>query len=132
MNFFIGVLIFTLSVLFKPAHAVDANDGEKLFALKIMPLFSQKCLPCHGGKPNKIKSKFDMRSRESILLGGEIFGAEVLKPGRGEKSYLYLFYYLIKLESANNSKLYLLEQGPIQDQSMVIPLHKIHITFFSY
>lgn len=90
MNFFIGVLIFTLSVLFKPAHAVDANDGEKLFALKIMPLFSQKCLPCHGGKPNKIKSKFDMRSRKSILLGGEIFGAEVLKPGRGEKSYLYL------------------------------------------
>ena len=31
-----------------------------------------------------------MRSRESMLLGGEIFEDEVLIPGQGEKSYLYI------------------------------------------
>ena len=31
-----------------------------------------------------------MRTRESILRGGEIFEDEVLIPGQGEKSYLYI------------------------------------------
>ena len=47
-------------------------------------------MACHGDEPEKIKSEFDMRTRESILRGGEIFENEVLIPGHGEKSYLYI------------------------------------------
>ena len=47
-------------------------------------------MACHGDDPKKIKSEFDMRTRESILRGGEIFEDEVLIPGQGEKSYLYI------------------------------------------
>ena len=47
-------------------------------------------MACHGDEPEKIKSEFDMRTRESILRGGEIFEDEVLILGQGEKSYLYI------------------------------------------
>ncbi|MDP4937892.1 MAG: hypothetical protein NWR21_01135 [Verrucomicrobiales bacterium] len=68
----------------------EVSAGEKLFALKVKPLFAEKCLACHGDEPEKIKGDFDMRSREAILKGGETFGKEVLMPGKGESSFLYL------------------------------------------
>ncbi|MBA3845454.1 MAG: DUF1549 domain-containing protein, partial [Planctomycetes bacterium] len=37
-----------------------------------------------------IKGDFDMRTREAMLKGGEYFADEVLIPGTGEQSYLYL------------------------------------------
>jgi hypothetical protein len=72
------------------AISVEPNAGEKLFSLHIKPLFAEKCMACHGDDPKKIKSEFDMRTRESMLRGGEIFEDEVLIPGQGEKSYLYI------------------------------------------
>lgn len=68
----------------------EISRGEKLFALRVKPLFAEKCNACHGDEPDKIKGGFDMRTRDSILKGGEYFGDEVLIPGKGEKSYLYL------------------------------------------
>jgi len=68
----------------------EPTAGEKLFSLHIKPLFAEKCMACHGDDPKKIKSEFDMRTRESILRGGEIFEDEVLIPGQGAKSYLYI------------------------------------------
>ena len=78
-------LIFLVS-----AFSREPTEGEKLFSLHIKPLFAEKCMACHGDEPEKIKSEFDMRTRESILRGGEIFEDEVLIPGQGEKSYLYI------------------------------------------
>ena len=78
-------LIFLVS-----AFSKEPTEGEKLFSLHIKPLFAEKCMACHGDEPEKIKSEFDMRTRESILRGGEIFEDEVLIPGQGEKSYLYI------------------------------------------
>ena len=78
-------LIFLVS-----AFSKEPTDGEKLFSLHIKPLFAEKCMACHGDEPEKIKSEFDMRTRESILRGGEIFEDEVLILGQGEKSYLYI------------------------------------------
>ena len=72
------------------AFSKEPTEGEKLFSLHIKPLFTEKCMACHGDDPKKIKSEFDMRTRESILRGGEIFEDEVLIPGQGEKSYLYI------------------------------------------
>lgn len=66
------------------------SEGEKLFALTVKPLLNEKCLACHGGEPDDIQGGFDMRTRESMLLGGDSFSDEVLVPGKAEKSYLYL------------------------------------------
>ena len=82
-----------LIVLMSFGHCVFSDEptvGEKLFSLHIKPLFAEKCMACHGDEPEKIKSDFDMRSRDSMLHGGEIFEDEVLIPGQGEKSYLYI------------------------------------------
>ncbi len=78
----VGLVVFPLSG--------EVTNGEKLFALKVKPLFAQKCMACHGDDPKKIKGDLDMRSRESLLLGGETYEDEVLISGEGEKSFLYI------------------------------------------
>ncbi len=70
--------------------AGEISEGEKLFALKVKPLLAQKCNACHGDDPKKIKGDLDMRTRESMLRGGETYEDEVLIPGKGEKSFLYI------------------------------------------
>ncbi len=84
-----AALIAALALPF-PALAEEVSDGEKLFALKVKPLFAEKCNACHGDEPEKLKGDFDMRTRESMLKGGETFAHEVLVPGKGRKSYLYI------------------------------------------
>lgn len=80
--------IITLSV--GAAFAEEPSEGEKLFALHVKPLFAEKCNACHGDEPDKIKGEFDMRTREAILKGGEYFAEDVLLPGKGEDSFLYI------------------------------------------
>ncbi len=70
--------------------AAEPGEGEKLFALQVKPLFAEKCNACHGDEPDKIKGDFDMRSRESILKGGEYWADDVVHVGKGNESYLYL------------------------------------------
>ena len=70
--------------------AEEISEGEKLFALRVKPLFAEKCNACHGDEPDKIKGDFDMRTREAMLKGGEYFAEEVLLPGKGEESFLYI------------------------------------------
>lgn len=69
---------------------VDVSHGEKLFSLKVKPLFAEKCMACHGDDSKKIKGDLDMRTRGSLLLGGETYEQEVLIPGKGDKSFLYI------------------------------------------
>ena len=68
----------------------EPSSGEKLFALKVKSLFAEKCIACHGDDPDEIAGGFDMRSRESILKGGESFEGAVLIPGKGKQSFLYI------------------------------------------
>lgn len=83
-------LSFSL-LLLTPALALEeVSEGEKLFALHVKPLFAEKCNACHGDEPDNLKGGFDMRTREAMLRGGEYFGEEVLMPGKGEESFLYL------------------------------------------
>ena len=72
------------------ARGDEPTKGEKLFALQLKSLFAEKCLACHGADPDDISGGFDMRTREAMLKGGESFEANVLKPGKGATSYLYL------------------------------------------
>ena len=84
------LFIATALVAVLSAHAAEPTEGEKLFALKVKPLFAEKCHACHGEKPDKLKGEFDMRTRESMLKGGETFENKVLIPGKGEESFLYI------------------------------------------
>lgn len=84
------LIVLFLLVLPERAGAAEPTGGEKLFSLRVKPLFAEKCAICHGDEPEKMKGEFDMRTRESMLKGGETFGREVLLPGKGEESFLYL------------------------------------------
>ena len=68
----------------------DFTPGEKLFALKVAPLLAEKCLACHGEDPDQIEGGLDLRSRESMLRGGDSFESDVVKLGDGKHSMLYL------------------------------------------
>ncbi|MEM7015236.1 MAG: PSD1 and planctomycete cytochrome C domain-containing protein, partial [Verrucomicrobiota bacterium] len=70
-------------------QADEVSEGEKLFALKVKPVFAEKCNACHGDEPDKLKGDFDMRTRAAMLRGGDTFGEDVLMPEKGEASFLY-------------------------------------------
>jgi len=55
------------------------------FAKDIRPIFSNTCGTCHGDTAQL--SKFDLRTRESALLGGDR-GSDIV-PGNAEQSRLY-------------------------------------------
>ncbi|MEM9481729.1 MAG: DUF1549 domain-containing protein, partial [Verrucomicrobiota bacterium] len=74
----------------KPGKKLNITQGERLFALHVKPIFAAKCMACHGDEPDKIKGGLDMRTRESLLEGGDYFGEETLIPGKGGKSFLYI------------------------------------------
>jgi len=63
-------------------------SAERLFVEQVRPLLAEKCLACHGGKPDDIKSALDLRTRESALRGGES-GEAAIVPGKPEASPLY-------------------------------------------
>ena len=84
------ITLLLLSLLSQTFAVENASEAEKLFALKVKPVFAAKCLACHGDEPDKLKGAFDMRTRASMLKGGENFGTQVVMLGNGEASYLYL------------------------------------------
>ncbi|MEM1296697.1 MAG: hypothetical protein AAGH89_15130, partial [Verrucomicrobiota bacterium] len=63
-----ALLLFLSSQVF-----AEVTEGEKLFVLRVKPLFAEKCNACHGDEPDKIKGDFDMRTLESMLEGGDSF-----------------------------------------------------------
>ncbi|MFK7820902.1 MAG: PSD1 and planctomycete cytochrome C domain-containing protein [Planctomycetaceae bacterium] len=83
-------VIFLVTIAAPIVRADDPTKGEKLFALRLKSLFAEKCLACHGADPEDISGGLDMRTRDGILKGGESFEADVLHPGKGATSYLYL------------------------------------------
>ena len=68
------MFFFSSLALFSAEH----SEGERLFALKVKPLFAEKCMACHGSEPEKVKGGFNMLSRTSTLKGGESYGEDVL------------------------------------------------------
>src|SRR5205814_3670934 len=52
-------------------------------------LLKTKCFACHGDDAKKIKGNLDLRSRESMLKGGES-KSPTLTPNDPAKSLLYL------------------------------------------
>lgn len=82
-------LFFLLTTVFSGVClAEDSPEGDRLFTLYVQPLLSEKCNGCHGDDAEKVKGKFNMLTRESLLAGGETFGVDVLVPGDTKKSFL--------------------------------------------
>ena len=53
---------------FLAGHAADSTqEGERLFTLKVIQIFSSKCFSCHGGDPDKIKGELDLTTRRGLL-----------------------------------------------------------------
>lgn len=79
-------VLLTLSLFILEGRSEEA---EQIFVRRIQPLFREKCLGCHGEDPAKLKSDYDMRSRESAFRGGES-GEPAVVPGQPDKSPVYL------------------------------------------
>jgi mono/diheme cytochrome c family protein len=69
--------------------AVADDSAELLFVRRIVPLFHEKCLACHGNDEAKIKGGLDMRTLASTLKGGESEKPGFIA-GKPEESPLYL------------------------------------------
>lgn len=62
------ILLCVAAVL--PAQA-RCDDAEMLFVRRIVPLFHEKCLACHGNDEAEMKGGFDMRTLATMLKGGD-------------------------------------------------------------
>jgi hypothetical protein len=80
------ILLSIAAVL--PARAQN-TDAEILFVRRIVPLFHEKCLACHGNDEAKIKGGLDMRTLASTLKGGDSEKPGFIV-GKPEESPLYL------------------------------------------
>jgi mono/diheme cytochrome c family protein len=66
-------------------HAEKMARGQDLFRKQLRPLLLERCLKCHGGE--KVRSGFDLTSRETMLKGGE--NGIVVVPGKSKESRLW-------------------------------------------
>ena len=67
-----------------PDHIVKMKAGTELFRDVIRPALVENCLKCHGG--DKVRSGFDLSTRELLLRGGD--SGEVVDLKVPEDSYL--------------------------------------------
>ena len=65
----------------------DGEAAQRHFTLKVLPLLTEKCFPCHGDDPEEIEGGLVLNTREDMLLGGDGFG-DVVVPGKAEESFM--------------------------------------------
>lgn len=78
----LSALALLLSLLISKAVADDAPPFAAVRAI-----LSEKCLACHGNDPKDLKGKYELRTREAALRGGES-GEPAIIPGQPDKSPL--------------------------------------------
>ncbi len=82
--------LFGILLLAAISSGAAAESGaDELFIRRLEPLMGQKCLACHGKDPAKIKSGYDMRTRDAFFKGGES-GSAAVTPGKPDDSPLFL------------------------------------------
>ncbi|MGI9472816.1 MAG: PSD1 and planctomycete cytochrome C domain-containing protein [Rubripirellula sp.] len=85
------LMAFACFLFSAAAEGKDAESialEEKHFTLNVLPVLKEKCLGCHGGAADDIKGEFDVRSRESLIKGGESEEAGLV-PGDSDGSPLF-------------------------------------------
>lgn len=63
------------------------SNAEEIFVHRVLKIFKDKCLACHGDDPDDLRGDFDMRTREGLLAGGES-GDPSIMPGIPNESSL--------------------------------------------
>src|SRR5687768_2188830 len=85
-----GALTALVSLLPSLAAARSpAARAEGLFAARVWPLLSGKCLACHGADPKELLGGLDLRSLPAALRGGKSRKPSVVA-GKPDASPLYL------------------------------------------
>src|SRR5689334_7510086 len=70
------------------ASRPEGRQAEELFRARIGPLLKERCVDCHGRDPKKVRGGLDLRSRETMLKGGES-GEPAVVSGQPAQSLLY-------------------------------------------
>ncbi|TWU38392.1 PSD1 and planctomycete cytochrome C domain-containing protein [Novipirellula artificiosorum] len=81
-----------LGCLTLSAAADDSADddlSEVLFARRVAPLLTEKCLGCHGQDPDGIEGGIDLRTFEGLAIGGDS-GEPGIVPGKPSGSSIFL------------------------------------------
>lgn len=90
MRFLANIALTSYAVIHLASASEDnTQTGESLFALKVFPMLSSKCLACHGDEPSKVKGDLVLTSRKALLKGGDS-GTPALTPGKPMQSPLFL------------------------------------------
>lgn len=63
-------------------------QGVEIFKARVRPLLTAKCLKCHGGR--KTEGKWDLTTRDRMLLGGKHHKAKTVIPYEPDQSKLLL------------------------------------------
>ena len=82
-----ALLISTLVIVCSPC--VLGEDAATLFIRRVLPIFQEKCLACHGKDGAKIKSGYDMQTADAAFKGGDSGDAAIVA-GKPDASPLYL------------------------------------------
>ena len=77
--------LLSLSICFG-LSAVEDQNSLKVFESVIQPVFSAKCIHCHGTEKNK--GKLRMHTKEDLLKGGSGAGEDMIVAGDSESSEL--------------------------------------------
>ncbi len=89
---FVLVIAFTMTARLQAAEVEKPSTrraaANKLFTLKVLPLLKGKCLGCHGEDAEDIQGGYDVRTRASLLKGGESEEAALI-PGKPNESPLF-------------------------------------------
>jgi hypothetical protein len=81
--------LLALSAILCASQSIFAHDeAELLFVRRIEPLFSEKCLACHGNDESDLQGGLDMRSLAAMLKGGD-HETPVIVPFKPEQSPIY-------------------------------------------
>ena len=84
----LACLIYCTVFLFTGSNTLLAESAQdRLFTLKVKPILTEKCFPCHGDDPEEIEGGLVLHTLEDILLGGDGFD-NVLVPGDAEASFM--------------------------------------------
>ncbi len=68
---------------------IDEHAEARHFTLKVLPLLKEKCLGCHGNDADDIKGDYDVRTRDSLIKGGESEEPAIV-PGKPDESPFYM------------------------------------------
>ena len=86
---FFSCFFFVLPLWASAEESVAYDRSEVLFARRIAPLLREKCVACHGERPDEIEGGIDLRSLQSAVFGGDSEEPGIV-PGSPEKSSIYL------------------------------------------